>query len=168
MLETPQIELHPVEVTSDFSVSGQVFPGHIPLIKQLGFTRILAVRPDDEEDADEQPPRFLLEPEVLAAGLQFSHIPIESGAAFPEVAIRGAAHLFDETPQKTLAFCLTGVRSLRLWALGNALAGTLPPDEIHKSALAAGFDLTQFSSHLERLATKQAPFYVADDYANLI
>ncbi|PHR58039.1 MAG: TIGR01244 family protein [Robiginitomaculum sp.] len=168
MLETSQIDLHPVEVTPDFSVSGQIYPGHIPAIKQLGFTRILAVRPDNEEDADEQPPRFLLEPEVLAAGLQFSHIPIESGIAFPEIAIRGAAHLFAEAPQKTLAFCLTGIRSLRLWALGNALAGTLPPDEIHQAALAAGFDLTQFSTHLKRLALKQAPYYVADDYANLI
>ncbi len=157
-----------VEITSAFSVSAQIFPRQFPAIKTMGFTRILNVRPDAEEDEEEQPPRWQLEQQALAHGLQFSHIPIESGAAFPEIAIRSTAHLLEKHQEKTLAFCLTGIRSLRLWALGNALAGLSTPQQIMDDAKRAGFDLSQFSQHLHRLAQQQEPFYVADDSANLI
>ncbi|VAV93851.1 hypothetical protein MNBD_ALPHA06-428 [hydrothermal vent metagenome] len=168
MLVPPPDPLRLIIVTPDFSVSQQIFPAQMDEIKQLGYQRILAVRPDDEEDADEQPPRFILEQTAIKAGLRFSHIPIESGAAFPESAVRSAAHLFGAHPEKTLAFCLSGIRSLRLWALGTALAGTLAPEQIVQQAKLAGFELTQFTPHFERLAKGTEPFYVADDYANLI
>lgn len=168
MLVHPPDPLRLIVVTPDFSVSQQIFPVQMGEIKQLGYQRILAVRPDDEEDADEQPPRFILEQTALQAGLGFSHIPIESGASFPESAVRSAAHLFGAHPEKTLAFCLSGIRSLRLWALGVALAGTLSPEQVLQHAKQAGFELAQFTPHLQRLAAGTEPFYVADDYANFI
>jgi sulfide:quinone oxidoreductase len=168
MPDYPTAPLTAVEITPEFWVTSQLFPAQIAELKELGFTRVLSARPDEEEDEDEQPPRYLLEQQILQAGMQFSHLPIESGASFPESAIRSAAHLFSDEPKKTLAFCLTGIRSLRLWGLGNALAGTISPKEIQLRAKAAGFDMSQFSHHLERLSRKEAPFYVADDYANLI
>lgn len=166
IFEAPSFQ--PIEVTPNFSVATQVFPEHLPLIHKIGFGRILNVRPDNEEDHEDQPPSFLLEPQVLEAGLQYSHIPVISGAYFPEIAIRAMAHLLSNDPQKTLAFCLTGIRSLRLWALGSALAGQTEPEQINQYAKNAGFELSQFSHHLQRLAKKQTPFYVADDSANMI
>jgi len=158
----------PIAITPNFSVTTQIFPKQFPTFAKMGFTCIISARPDKEEDEDEQPPRWLLEQQATANGLHFSHIPIETGAAFPEIAIRATAHLLESNPEKTLGFCLTGIRSVRLWALGSALAGLIPPEQILSTAKAAGFDLSQFQAHLDRLSRRKAPFYVADDTANLI
>ncbi|MBL4616181.1 MAG: hypothetical protein JKY46_00660 [Robiginitomaculum sp.] len=164
--KTPAFQ--PIEITPYFSVATQVFPEHLSVIRKMEFGRILNVRPDNEEDCDEQLPGFLLEPLVIETGLQYSHIPVISGADFPEIAIRAMAHLLSAKPQKTLAFCLTGIRSLRLWALASALAGQSEPEQIQQYAKNAGFELSQFSHHLQRLAKAQAPIYVTDDIANMI
>jgi uncharacterized protein (TIGR01244 family) len=164
--KTPSFQ--PIEITPYFSVATQVFPEHLSVICEMGFERILNVRPDNEEDHDEQLPGFLLEPMVIETGLQYSHIPVISGADFPEIAIRAMAHLLLDEPQKTLAFCLSGIRSLRLWALGSALSGQELPEQIQQHAANAGFELSQFAHHLQRLSKAQAPLYVTDDLANMI
>lgn len=161
-------DLNPVSITSGFAVSTQVFPAHLDKLAHAGFQRILCVRPDNEEDAEDQPPRFMPEVACLSRGLAFSHIPIESGAHFPEMALRAGAHLFSGTAEKTLAFCLTGIRSVRLWALSNALSGAITPQEIIKATDNAGYDLNPFAGDLHRLALGAAPIYVSDDFANMI
>lgn len=160
--------LQPIAITPGFFVSGQVFSKYFANLRKMGFTRILNVRPDGEEDGQEQPPSYLLEPMAIKAGLKFSQIPITTGAEFSESSIRAMAHLLSEEPQKTLGFCTTGIRSLRLWALGSALAGTASPQQIFAAAEKAGFDLSSFSHHLTRLARKETPIYVTDNTANII
>lgn len=160
--------LEPVQVTDTFAVSTQVFPAHLDMLAKSGFQRILCVRPDNEEDAEDQPPRFMLESACISRGLAFSHIPIESGAHFPEIALRAGAHLFGGSTEKTMAFCLTGIRSVRLWALSSALAGAINPADILKVTANAGYDLAPFAPDLSRLAKRQAPIYVSDDFANMI
>jgi len=164
--ETPNFQ--PIEITPNFSVTTQVFPKHLPQIRKMGFVRVLNVRPDNEEDREDQLPSFLLEPLVIKTGLQYSHIPVISGADFPEMAIRAMAHLCSHEQQKTLAFCLSGIRSLRLWALGSALSGQELPEQIQRYATNAGFELSQFAHHLQRLSKSQAPIYVTGDLANMI
>jgi uncharacterized protein (TIGR01244 family) len=118
-------------------VAGQLAPEDLPGLKDQGVTLVVNNRPDNEDDG--QPLSADLEAAALAAGLEYRHIPIRYGMGPSDVeSMREALHATGEG--KLLAFCRSGNRSTLAWAVARAEDGA-EPEELHRCAEAAGFNL---------------------------
>jgi uncharacterized protein (TIGR01244 family) len=118
-------------------VAGQLAPEDLPGLKEQGVTLVVNNRPDNEDDG--QPLSADLEAAALAAGLEYRHIPIRYGMGPSDVeSMREAMHATGEG--KLLAFCRSGNRSTLAWAVARAEDGA-EPEELHRCAEAAGFNL---------------------------
>ncbi len=137
-------------VTPDFSVAGQIDATDVARAAELGFRSIVNNRPDREEPG--QPSATEIRAAAEAAGLQFRNLPY-SGQTPPGVVGETALTL-EQTPGPVLAYCRTGTRSIKAWALAQALSGTRRPDEIVALAAQAGYDLEGVRGALEALAPK--------------
>lgn len=138
------------QVTPDFSVAHQIDAADVARIAELGFKTIINNRPDREDPG--QPSAAEIRAQAEAAGLRFHSLPY-SGQTPPGV-VAETARLLDETPGPVLAYCRTGTRSIKAWALAAALAGTKRPNEIIALAAKAGYDLEGARGALETLAPK--------------
>lgn len=138
------------QVTPEFSVAPQIDRADIARIAGLGFKTIISNRPDREEP--NQPSAAEIKAEAEAAGLRFYTLPY-SGQVPPGV-VAETARLLDGAPGPVLAYCRTGTRSIKAWALAAALSGTRRPDEIIALAAKAGYDLEGARQALETLAPK--------------
>lgn len=157
-----------IHITPQFAIAPQLMAADMAAAKQHGFTTILNARPDGEEDEDEQPSSINIEKAAIDAGIAYSHIPIANGAEFSQAALQAACWTLTTNTGPILGFCLSGVRSLRLWALASALAGAAQPEMLIDAATSAGYSLEGFRDHLERLARGEPPLYVADTAAMMI
>jgi uncharacterized protein (TIGR01244 family) len=155
-------------ITANFATAPQLKLADMAAAKQMGFSMILNARPDGEEDEEEQPLHTHLKAAALEAGLAYAYVPILNGAAFSHNALIAAGEAMSDNTGPVLGFCLTGMRSLRLWALSSALYRTKEPEALLTAAREAGLSLDGFSDHLVRLARGEAPLYVADDAAMMI
>lgn len=141
-------ELH--QVTPDFSVAGQIDAGEVAHFAALGFKTIINNRPD-REDPD-QPSAAEIRAAAEAAGITYHHLPY-AGQTPPNV-VGETAKLLEESSGPVLAYCRTGTRSIKAWALAAALTGTKRPDEIIALAAKAGYDLEGARGALVTLAPK--------------
>lgn len=137
-------------VTPDFSVAGQIDAADVARAAELGFKTILGNRPDHEEPG--QPLSAEIRAAAEAAGLTYRALPYK-GQTPPNV-VAETAMLLEEAPGPVLAYCRTGTRSIKAWALAAALSGTKRPDEIIALAAKAGYDLEGARGALETLAPK--------------
>ncbi len=118
-------------------VAGQLAPEDLAGLKEQGVTLVVNNRPDNEDDG--QPLSADLEAAALAAGLEYRHIPIRYGMGPSDVeSMREALHATGDG--KLLAFCRSGNRSTLAWAVARAEDGA-EPEELHRCAEAAGFNL---------------------------
>jgi uncharacterized protein (TIGR01244 family) len=118
-------------------VAGQLAPEDLAGLKAQGVTLIVNNRPDNEDDG--QPLSVDMEAAARAAGLEYRHIPIRYGMGPSDVeSMREAMHATGDG--KLLAFCRSGNRSTLAWAVARAEDGA-EPEELHRSAEAAGFSL---------------------------
>ena len=119
-------------------VSGQLTPDQIAELKAHGITMLVNNRPDNEDPG--QPLSVDLEAAAEAAGMEYRHIPIRYGLGPSDVeAMRNAMHATGDG--KLLAFCRSGNRSTLAWAVARSEDGA-EPEELHKQAQAAGFNLS--------------------------
>src|SRR4030095_15610660 len=117
--------------------AGQLAPEDLPGLKAQGVTLIVNNRPDNEDDG--QPLSADMEAAARAAGLEYRHLSIRYGIGPSDVdEMRDAMNATGEG--KLLAFCRSGNRSTLAWAVARAEDGA-EPDELHRCAEAAGFDL---------------------------
>src|SRR4029450_10141808 len=118
-------------------VAGQLAPEDLPALKEQGVTMLVNNRPDNEDPG--QPLSADMEAAARAAGLEYRHIPIRYGIGPSDVeSMRDA--LNETGGGKLLAFCRSATRSTLAWAVARAEDGA-EPDELHRCAEAAGFDL---------------------------
>jgi len=118
-------------------VDGQIGPGDVAALKELGVTLIVNNRPDGE-DAD-QPTSDAIEAAARAAGLDYRHVPIVRGMGPSDVeAMREALHAAGEG--KVFAFCRSGHRSTLAWAVAKNEEG-VGRDELERCAANAGHNL---------------------------
>ena len=111
------------------------------------FRTIINNRPDAEEPG--QPTSAEIEAEARRLGLDYVHLPVVPGKITDDEAKRfGEAIARRKGP--ILVFCRTGTRSATLWALSQS--GKRSPDEILKTAAAAGYDLSGIAPRLEEKA----------------
>jgi uncharacterized protein (TIGR01244 family) len=126
------------KVTDDFSVSPQIELSDVARAKAEGFVLLINNRPDGE--APGQPTSDEFEAAARAAGLGYAHIPVRGGPTPDQVE---AEHrLLEETQGPALAWCRSGTRSITLWTIGEAIAGTRSRQELVQLAAGAGYDLS--------------------------
>ena len=118
-------------------VSGQIHPDEVAALVGEGITMLVNNRPDGEEPG--QPLGVEIEEAARAVGLDYRAIPIIRGigpadAEAMQEAIKSAGG-------KLLAFCRTGTRSSRAWALAKNDEG-MPREEIEARLRSAGVDPT--------------------------
>lgn len=138
-------------VTPQFTVAGQLDAADIFRAAAEGYRTVVVNRPDNEDPG--QPSSAALKAAAEAAGMQFHLIPF-SGGPPPPKAVAETAALLEEAPGPVLAYCRTGKRSILAWALAQALAGALRPDEVIALVAKAGYDLEGARGALETLAPK--------------
>lgn len=118
-------------------VASQLAPEDVPSLKEQGVTILVNNRPDNEDPG--QPLSTDMEAAARAAGLEYRHIPIRYGIGPSDVeSMRDAMAATGEG--KLLAFCRSGNRSTLAWAVARAEDG-VKPDELHRLAAEAGFNL---------------------------
>jgi len=138
------------QVTPDFSVAGQIDATDVARAAEAGYKTLVNNRPEHEEPG--QPSAAEIKAAAEAAGLSFINLPY-AGQTPPNVVAETAA-LLEEAPAPVLAYCRTGTRSIKAWALAAALTGTKRPDEIIALAAKAGYDLEGARGALVTLAPK--------------
>lgn len=126
------------------SVSEQLQPEDIQAAAERGFRRIINHRPDGE--ADDQPANADLAAAAHAAGIDWIHQPVV-GIQLGEADVRDFARHLEGAAGPVLAFCRSGARSTRLWALH--CAGEESADILIRRARAAGYDLEGMRPVLE-------------------
>jgi sulfide:quinone oxidoreductase len=138
------------QVTPEFSVAGQLDATDIARAAALGFRTIINNRPDGEDPG--QVSAAEIKAAAEAAGLRFHNLAYKGQT--PPSVVGETAELLEQTSAPVLAYCRTGTRSIKAWALAQALAGTRRPDEIIALAAKAGYDLEAARGALETLAPK--------------
>jgi uncharacterized protein (TIGR01244 family) len=137
-------------ITPDFAVAGQIVASDVARAAEEGFKIIVNNRPDHEEPG--QPSGAEIKAAAEAAGLSYRSLPY-AGQTPPGV-VAETALLLEQAKGPVLAYCRTGTRSTKAWALAQALSGTMRPDEIIALAGKAGYDLEGARGALETLAPK--------------
>jgi uncharacterized protein (TIGR01244 family) len=137
-------------ITPDFAVAGQIAATDVARAAEQGFTAIVNNRPDNEEPG--QPSGAEIKAAAEAAGLTYRALPFVGQA--PPGVVGETALLLEQARGPVLAYCRTGTRSTKAWALAQALSGTMGPDEIIALAGKAGYDLEGARGALETLAPK--------------
>jgi uncharacterized protein (TIGR01244 family) len=132
-------------INDHVSVSGQIQPGDVATLKDLGFTTIVNNRPDGE--APDQPSGAEIEAAAEAAGLAYHAIPLGRDGVNPDLVARTKAVL-EGSDGKVFCYCRSGTRSTTLWALSQA--GEAPAEEIISQAAAAGYDMSHLAGYLGR------------------
>lgn len=125
------------------SVSGQIGPEDVAVIKAAGFTTIVNNRPDGE--APEQPAGAEIEAAARTAGLDYVFIPMGRAGVTPDMVEKTQATL-EGSEGPVLCFCRTGTRSTTLWALSQA--GQMDAGDIISAAANAGYDMSHLAGHL--------------------
>lgn len=133
-------------LTENFWVAPQLEPSDFADIAALGIRTVVNNRPDGE--AAGQPRHEELEAAARAAGLILVHVPVVSGAIFPD-QVAAMNEALATNPGPWLAFCRSGSRSCHLWAL--MMARRLEPARIVEQAWQAGYDLTALWPALEAI-----------------
>lgn len=118
-------------------VDGQIAPGDVARLKELGVTMVVNNRPDGEDEG--QPLSADIEAAVREAGMEYRHVPIARGMGPSDVeAMREAIHAAGDG--KLLAFCRSGNRSTLAWAVAKSEDG-VGREELERCAECAGFSL---------------------------
>lgn len=125
-------------VTDQLSVSPQISLADVDEAARQGFRLIVNNRPDGEEPG--QPPSREFEAAAAAAGIAYVHIPVRGGPTHEQVETQ--RQVIADADGPTLAFCRSGTRSIVTWAVGEALTGARPRDELIRLGRDAGYDLS--------------------------
>lgn len=124
-------------LTPDILTAGQIGAGDVDAARDQGVGLIINNRPDGEEPG--QPSSAEVEAWARAAGLDYVWLPVR-GRPTPDQAQEMADLM--KKGARTLAFCRSGMRSTALWAMAEALDPARSHDEIRRTALEAGYDLS--------------------------
>ncbi len=108
------------QIADGLAVTGQITADHVAAIKDAGFKSLVCNRPDGEEPG--QPPADGIEAAARAAGLEYSFVPVVSGAITP-ANVTDMAEALDSLPRPVLAYCRSGARCFNLIQMVYAQRG---------------------------------------------
>jgi uncharacterized protein (TIGR01244 family) len=136
------------KVTDRFFAAGQIRAEDAAAIKAAGIVMVINNRPDNEDAG--QPAARDVEAAILAAGLAYVAIPVQSGSLDTR-AIVPMRQALDAAQGPVLAFCRSGTRSTTVWAMAQCAGGADVAVVIGQAA-SAGYDLAPLTALLEKLA----------------
>ncbi|GAC19330.1 beta-lactamase hydrolase domain-containing protein [Paraglaciecola arctica] len=110
------------KVSHNFSISGPIDDASLEALKTQGVTKIVNVRPDNEEPGQESAEQMAIK--VRAHGIEYVHIPVKANC-YSEQDIAEFFKQLATGDDKVHAFCRTGNRAIHLWALANSHSETL-------------------------------------------
>ena len=102
------------QISDNYSVSGQILPEDIAVVKAAGLRTVICNRPDDEQPG--QPSADSVKQAAEAAGLEFRYIPVISGQ-ITEQNVADQAAALDDLDGPVFAYCRSGARCTNLYAL---------------------------------------------------
>lgn len=123
-------------LNSKISVSDQLVPEDLAQLKALGYSTVINNRPDNEGEG--QPDSASLEKAATLLGMKYVHLPVR-GLAIQDSDVDQFAEAMKGDSGQILAFCRTGMRSIRLWALSGP--DNLPWETVVQIASDAGYDI---------------------------
>lgn len=132
------------QLTGTLSVSPQIATGDISEIASAGFTDSINNRPDGEERG--QPDSLHILTASSNDGLDYRYIPV-FGGDISEKDIAEFRQTLDQAQGPVLAYCRSGMRSTKLWAL--SATDQYSVDELISRADQAGYDLSSLRPALE-------------------
>ncbi len=132
------------QLTPKLFVSPQIAKSDVAEIAAQGFTNIINNRPDGE--GEDQPASLHLLTTCSSQGIHYRYIPV-AGDAITEKDILEFREALDGAQGRTLAFCRTGTRSTKLWALSHT--DIHEPDDLIAIAAQAGYDIKGLKPALE-------------------
>lgn len=130
-------------LTPALSVADQLVESDLPQLLESEFKSVVCNRPDEEGEphlTQDRVKRALNE-----AGIAFRYLPV-NGANITEADIAAQSELLRELPQPVLAYCRTGTRCTKLWALDPA--NPIEPSERINAAANAGLDIRDIAPRL--------------------
>ncbi len=131
-------------LTEQVWVAPQLAADDFRAAAELGIRTVINNRPDGE--APDQLPSEAAQAAAEAAGLAYVHLPVVSGAIFPD-HVEALRHILATTEEPWLLYCRSGSRSCQLWAL--ACAREQEPARLVEAAARAGYDLSRLWPMLE-------------------
>ena len=109
------MDLPATRLNAEIATAPQLTPDAMAAAAAAGFRSVVNNRPDFEGGPD-QPTNAAIEAAARAAGLEYAFLPVAGGFQTPEQA-QAMAELMERLPKPVLAFCRSGARSGRLYAL---------------------------------------------------
>lgn len=137
-----------IPVTQDFWVAPQLTPEDVKDAAAMGVALIINNRPDGE--APGQPAGAELEAAAKAADIDYAFIPVDRSGITPDHTAAFERAVDDAGEGATLAFCLTGLRSVLVRSYAAARFGK-PVGQIIAEAAEAGFDIAGHRPALQML-----------------
>jgi uncharacterized protein (TIGR01244 family) len=127
------------KVTENFWVAPQLFEEDVAAAAEAGFRSLVNNRPDGEEPG--QPTGAQVQQWARANGLDYVALPV-SGQITREL-VEGMGDAVAAAKKPCLAYCRSGMRSISLWAMAEALAGRRVREDLLERGTAAGYDLSR-------------------------
>ena len=137
------------DITPGFAVSPQISKEDAEAIAASGFCKVINNRPDGEED--DQPSSMNIMNAVSNQGVGYLHIPI-SGSDISSRDIADFRNALQSAGGPVLAYCRSGMRSTKLWALYEVEKRSVY--DVIQMAARAGYDLTGFADQLAQHAAE--------------
>lgn len=130
-------------------VAGQITADQFPEFAAAGIKVIINNRPDNEEagQLDHTTARELAEQH----GMIYHYLPMANGQPMPPTLVEDFRNIVDQSGDKILAHCRSGMRTSFIWALGQIAAGRITPDQAITAAQSAGVPLHNARAALEQV-----------------
>ena len=113
------MDLNASRLNADIAVAPQMTPESMAAVAAAGFRSVINNRPDFE-GGPEQPTSAAMQTAATAAGLTYAFLPVAGAYQTPEQA-QAMAVLMQQLPKPVLAYCRSGARSGRLYAMACQL-----------------------------------------------
>ena len=104
-------------LSPNLAVGAQIGQGDLKDLARAGFTDIVCNRPDLEHPED--PDASVMEDTAKELGLAFHYLPIAPSEAY-DLQAQNLARLTTRPGAKVFAYCRSGARSTRAWALAKS------------------------------------------------
>jgi uncharacterized protein (TIGR01244 family) len=125
-------------VDDGFWVSPQIAPADLEAARELGVRVVVNNRPDGEQPG--QVTGAEIQAAAEAAGLAYVAAPVRGGPT--EETVQAMTEALAQGP--VLAYCMSGTRSMLVWAIAQITSGAHTRDETVALARNAGFDLARW------------------------
>lgn len=137
-------------LAENITFGGQITTGQVQLLADNGITAIICCRPDNE--GADQTNFSEIDNAAKAANINSYHVPMSPKGITAGDVTKFAAALND-ADGKVYAYCKTGMRSVKAWALDQASQGA-KIGEIQSAAAGAGYNLDEMAAVLSPAGAK--------------